>query len=92
MQPTAAPAVEPPDPAAAALRTELIGNRVTIEQAAAALGVTQRSVYNAISRKRIPFVRIFGVRYMAPDDIRAALIGESNRQEPPKRGRPRKAA
>jgi excisionase family DNA binding protein len=92
MQPAAAPTVEPTDPAAAAaLRTALIGDRVTIEQAAVALGVTQRSVYNAITRKRIPFVRIFGVRYMAPADIRAALIGDVNRQ-PRRPGRPRKAA
>jgi excisionase family DNA binding protein len=91
MQPTAGPAVEPTDPAAAALRTALIGDRVTIEQAAVALGVTQRSVYNAITRKCIPFVRIFGVRYMAPADIRAALIGEVIAAARG-RGRPRKVA
>jgi len=92
MQPAAAPAVEPTDPAAAAaLRTALIGDRVTIEQAAVALGVTQRSVYNAITRKRIPFVRIFSVRYLEPGALRTALLGEVN-AAPRGRGRPRKVA
>ena len=90
MQPSAT-AAEPTDPAVAALRANLIGDRVTIEQAAAALNVTERSVYNAITRHSIPFVRVFGVRYLKPDAIRAALLGEITK-EPRPRGRPRKAA
>jgi len=91
MQPSAAAPAEPTDPAAAALRAALIGDRVTIEQAAAALGVTPRAVYGAISRHDIPYVRVFGVRYLSPDALRAALVREVNRR-PRRPGRPSKNA
>lgn len=72
-----------------ALRAELIGNRVTIEQTANALGVTERSIYNAIARHNIPYVKVFGVRYFKPEDLRAALVADHN-TAPRGRGRPRK--
>jgi excisionase family DNA binding protein len=90
MSPTDPAASELTDPITAELRTTLIGDRVTIEQAAAALRVTPRSVYNAIGRHHIPFVRIFGTRYLEPGALRAALLGEMNATRG--RGRPRKAA
>jgi excisionase family DNA binding protein len=71
-----------------ALRNELIGDRVTIEQIAAALDRTTRSIYNLIDRNHIPFVRILGARYLRLDDVRQALIGNP---APRRRGRPRKA-
>jgi len=89
--PATAPAAEPTDPAAAALRASLIGDRVTIKQAAAALNVTDRSVYNAITQHNIPFVLVFGVRYLSPAALRSALVRETTR-EPRRPGRPRKAA
>ncbi len=90
MEPSAAAPVEPTDPAAI-VRGAVIGDRVTIEQAADALGVTERSVYNAIDRYSIPYVVIFRRRYISPDALRAALVREVNRQ-PRRPGRPRKAA
>lgn len=91
MQPSAAVTAEQTDPAAEALRKAVIGDRVTIEQAAQAFGVTTRSIYNAIARHRIPFVRAFGTRFLAPDDLRRCLLAEGN-AAPRGRGRPRKHA
>jgi hypothetical protein len=76
------------DDATRALRAELIGDRVTIEQIAAALGRTTRSIYNLIDRHRIPYVRVLNVRYLKLDDVRRALVGDP---APRHRGRPRKA-
>jgi hypothetical protein len=73
------------DDATAALRNELIGGRVNIEQIAAALGRTTRSIYNLIDRERIPYVRVLGVRYLKLDDVRRALVGDP---APRRRGRP----
>jgi len=91
MQPSAAPSADPTDPAVIALRASLIGDRVTIPQAAAALDVTTRCIYGAITRHHIPYVRIFGVRYISPAALRAALSPESA-DAPRRRGRPRKIA
>jgi hypothetical protein len=84
------PAVPATDnPEAAAIRAALIGDRITIAQAAAAFGVTERSIYNAIDAHCIPFVKAFGVRYLQPTDLRRALVPAANRG-PRGRGRPRK--
>ena len=92
MNTTAIPPTTETDQAqAAAIRAALIGDRITIAQAAAAFRVTERCVYNAIETHRIPFVKVFGVRYMAPADLRRALVLDSN-TAPRGRGRPRKAA
>jgi excisionase family DNA binding protein len=79
------------DAVIAGLRAKLIGNKVTIAQAAAAFGVTERTVYLAIDRHRIPFVKVFDVRYLEPDDLRRALVHDQN-SAPRGRGRPRNAA
>ena len=84
-------AVSTADPDAAAIRAALIGDRITITQAAAAFNVTDRSIYNAIEQHRIPYVKVFGVRYIMPADLRRALVLDSN-TAPRGRGRPRKAA
>jgi excisionase family DNA binding protein len=75
----------------AAIRAALIGDRITLAQAAAAFGVTERSIYNAIEAHGIPFVKVFGVRYLALGDLRRALVPDPSRA-PRGRGRPRKAA
>jgi hypothetical protein len=74
-----------------AIRAAMIGDRITITQAAAAFDVTERSIYSAIEQHKIPYVKVFGVRYMAPADLRHALVLGSN-TAPRGRGRPRKAA
>lgn len=80
---------EAEDTAAAALRATLIGDRVTIDQTATALGVTQRSVYYAVARHNVPFVKVFGVRYFKTEDLRRALVAGHN-TAPRGRGRPSK--
>lgn len=80
------------DPAVTALRQTLIGDKVTIEQVAAALGRTERCIYNAIDRHKIPFVRMFGTRYIAPDALKTALLGSEPVPGKRGRGRPRKVA
>ena len=75
----------------AAIRGAVIGNRITIAQAAAALGVTERSVYNAIEAHRVPYVKVFNTRYLALDDLRRALVHDHN-VATRGRGRPRKVA
>jgi hypothetical protein len=76
---------------AALLRSAIIGNRVTIDEAAEAFGVTPRAIYQQIAKHNIPFVKVFDIRYLDPNDLRAALIAERN-TAPRGRGRPRKAA
>jgi hypothetical protein len=73
----------------AAIRTALIGDRISIAQAAAAFSVTERSIYNLIEAHHVPYVKVFGVRYMTPNDLRHALVGVEN-SAPRRRGRPRK--
>lgn len=84
-------AVTEPNEPALVLRAKLIGNRVTIEQAAAAFDVTTRAIYQAIARHKIPFVKIFDVRYLDPEDLRSAIVAQSN-TAPRGRGRPKRAA
>ncbi len=81
-QDTANPAIE-------ALRNSLIGDRVTIEQTAKTFNVTERAVYSAVARHNVPFVKVFGIRYFRPDDLREALVADHN-SAPRGRGRPRK--
>jgi len=80
------------DPAVVALRAKLIGDKVTIEQVAVATGRTERCIYKAIEQHKIPFVRLFGTRYIAPDALKAALLGEEPVSGKRGRGRPRKIA
>lgn len=77
------------DPAVAALRAKLIGNRVNIKQIAEASDVTERAAYGAIAKHNIPFVKLFGIRWFEPDDVRKALVADHN-TAPRGRGRPRK--
>jgi hypothetical protein len=79
------------DPAVIALRQSVIGDGVTIEQAAAAFGVTPRCVRYTIDRHNIPYRKVFGARYISTAALRAALAPEPA-PGPRKRGRPRKAA
>ncbi len=88
---TPIPPPDAPQPDLAAIRAALIGDKITIAQAAAALTVTDRSIYNAIEQHGIPFSKVFGVRYLAPGDLRRALALDAN-TAPRGRGRPRKAA
>jgi hypothetical protein len=75
----------------AAIRGSLIGNRITIAQAATALGVSERAIYLALEKRPIPYVRCFNVRYMELEDLRRALVTDQNTAARG-RGRPRKAA
>jgi hypothetical protein len=72
--------------------TDLVGNKVTFQQIAAALGCSERSVYNVVNRLGIPFVRVLGKRLVDPADFRAALTKQQANAAPRGRGRPRKAA
>lgn len=76
----------------AALRSAMVDGRITIAETAAAFRVTERSVYNAIDRYRVPFVKVFGVRYLRPEDLRKALIAAETNSPPRRRGRPRSTA
>ncbi len=82
----------PPDAAPrddiTAIRAALIGNRITIAQASAAFNVTDRWIYKAIEQHQIPYVKVFGVRYIAINALREALVKEVN-ASPKGRGRPR---
>jgi hypothetical protein len=73
------------------LRSAIIGNRVTIEQAAEAFGVTPRAIYQKIDAHNIPYIKVFDIRYLDPNDLRTALIVDRN-SAPRGRGRPRKVA
>jgi hypothetical protein len=83
----------PPDEAEfAAIREKIIGARQPIARLARALNVCERSIYNVISRYRIPTVKFLGKQYADPAAIGAALLrGESN-TAPRRPGRPKKAA
>jgi hypothetical protein len=72
------------------LLTEIVGNRRTIQQIAAALRCTERSVYNLIDRHKIPFIKILDQRYVEPKDIRTAVLKEQQNVPARGRGRPRK--
>jgi hypothetical protein len=90
---TTTPDPEPAaDPVVIALRASLIGDRVTIEQTAAATNRTPRCIYQAVAKHNIPFVRILGVRYFSPADLRRALAPASDATGKRGRGRPRKVA
>ncbi len=82
----------PPDAAGSTdLHAAFVGRRITIDQAAAALGVTPRAIYQQITLRNIPFIKMFGTRYIDPDDLRAAVVQVHN--APARgRGRPRNAA
>jgi hypothetical protein len=69
----------------------LVGDRITIAQAAAAFEVTERAIYKAIEALRIPYVKAFGVRYMRPSDMRRALVGDADLARHGRRGRPQRA-
>ncbi len=75
----------------AAIRTTVLGDRISITQAAAAFGVTERAIYLAIARHNIPFVKVFNTRYMGLADLRRTLLAQAN-AAPRSRGRPRKVA
>ena len=72
--------------------SELIGNRRPLQQIAAALKCTERSVYNLVDRYRIPYVRVLNKRYLDPKDVRDALLRDQGNAPVRRRGRPRRAA
>ncbi len=72
--------------------TDLVGDLWTYQQLAAALGCSERSIYNLIDQLRIPYVRVLGKRLVKPADFRAALAKQQANTAPRGRGRPRKAA
>jgi excisionase family DNA binding protein len=71
---------------------DLIGPRLTFKQIAAALGCTERAIYNLVDEHKIPFIRVLSVRYVDPADFRSALTRAQNNAPARGRGRPRKAA
>ncbi len=73
-------------------RAELVGQRWTFQQVAAALGCTERSVYALVAELQIPFVRVLNKRFVDPGDIRAAIERRRLNTPPSRRGRPRKGA
>lgn len=72
-------------------RAELVGQRWTLSQIAAALSCTERAVYDLVARLQLPYVRVLGKRFYDPADIRVALERQA-KNHPPRRGRPRKTA
>jgi hypothetical protein len=89
MTTTALPPRAPDLPNRDAIRAELIGNRRSIGDLAAAFDVTERTIYNAIAHHSIPYVKVFNVRYLDPADLHRALIAGNT--APRTRGRPTKA-
>jgi hypothetical protein len=81
-----------PDVEIAAIRTKLIGKRVTYQQLAAALRCSERSIYNVVEKLKVPYVSVLGRRHVDPDDFRAALEKRQANTTPRTRGRPRKNA
>lgn len=77
------------DPAVLELRQWLIGDNVTISNIAAALMVTERSIYQLLQKHHIPFVTIFGKRYISPASLEAVLL-KPKTYAANSRGRPRK--
>lgn len=71
---------------------ELIGPRWNYQQIAAALGCTERAVYQLIDKYHIPFVKILNRRYVEPAAIREAILRAQTSAAPRGRGRPRKSA
>jgi excisionase family DNA binding protein len=69
---------------------ELIGNRWTYQQIAAALGCTERAIYMLVDKHRIPYVRVLSRRYVDPKAVRAALLRDQANTPACGRGRPRR--
>ena len=82
-------------------RAEVIGDRVSIAELARINNQSERSVYQAIDRHRIPFIKVGSERFLRPEDY-AQRRGRTGDEpfpppelalEPPRRpGRPRSAA
>ncbi len=81
-----------PPLAAPPTRADLVGNLWTFGEIAAALGCTERSIYNLVDQFRIPYVRVVGKRLVNPSDVRAALAKQQHNAPARGRGRPRNAA
>lgn len=82
-----------PDTPTPAARADLLGRDLwTYGEIAAALGCTERSIYNLVDQLRIPYVRVLGKRLVNPADFRAALTKQQMNTAPRGRGRPRKHA
>ncbi len=86
---SAAVPLMPPAPPGLA---DLVGDLWTYQQLAAALGCSERSIYNLIDQLHIPYVRVLGKRLVKPADFRTALAKQQANTAPRGRGRPRKAA
>jgi hypothetical protein len=71
---------------------DLVGDLWNYQQLAAALGCSERSVYNLMEQMRVPYVRVLGKRLVNPADFRAALARQQANTSSRGRGRPRKAA
>jgi hypothetical protein len=73
---------------------DLVGNRLTYAQIAAAFEVTERAVYMLVDQYKIPFIKVMNRRYVSPDDIRNAVTRVQANTPPRGPGRPagRKAA
>jgi hypothetical protein len=88
MSTTAIPAA--PEFGTPAALAELIGNRWSYQQVAAALNCTERAVYSLIIRYRIPYIKVLNKRYVEPSAIREAVLRDQANTPPRGRGRPRK--
>ena len=73
-------------------RAEIVGQRWTLPMIAAALGCTERAVYDLVARLQLPYIRVLGKRFYDPADIRRALERDAQNCAPSGRGRPRRAA
>ncbi len=79
-------------------QTPLLGNRLNIAQLAIALNPAdppcERSVYNLTDKLKVPYVKVLGVRWFDPDEVRAAILAGEVSRQPRRPGRParRKAA
>jgi len=71
------------------LRTAILGERVGLNDLAAALGITRRSVYDLIERHKIPYIRVLNRRYFNPAEVRRALESDVIHAQSRPRGRPR---
>jgi hypothetical protein len=55
------------------IRTDVVGNRVTVPELAVAFGKSTRTIQSIIKTKGVPYLQVGNTRYVDPADFRRAL-------------------
>lgn len=56
----------------------VIGHRESIAAVAKRWGVSEKCIYDTIRRCGVRYVRLFGKRYIDPDDLRTTLVSHGS--------------